>query len=138
MKNRLFQIIIAVIFLLPMSVYGQQWKIMKIGIEPLDSNAGFIPRNAYLMSKDTVISKVPIFNNEATFYVPDEIDEGNTYIVIKQEDQSIFRVLIKDLKRCDKHINTSRLGLFLLDESVLAEYSIAWVISRHTAQVSRV
>lgn len=127
-KNRLFFIIVALILLSPLSLLAQHGKMVRIGIEPLDCNWDFVPKNAYLMTQDTIVSKVPVYENRATFYVADGIDDGKTYVVIKENDQQCYRILMKWLAQSVNTVRTAHLKISLLEEIRLAEHG-KWISS---------
>lgn len=121
MKARLFLCFFLLVLLSPITAVSQQVRVMRIKVIPSEEKRVLNYRSVYLMTKDTILQKVPLFNNEATFYFKNDVDENKTYVVLRQNKECIFRIKLKDLIQDGRCFQLLETEVSLVEDNTISE-----------------
>ena len=117
-------LIVFLIFILPFSAFSQQVRIIKICVTSLENNNVQMPKSAYLTTQDTILEKVPFFNNEAVFYLNDKVNENETYLIIKHDINCFYRIKLKNLLLDEGCFQLPKAIISLIEDNTMAEKEI--------------
>ena len=121
MKARKLLWTFLLVLLSSITAVSQQVRVLRIKAIPSKEQHVLNFRSAYLMAQDTILQKVPIFNNEATFYFKNDVDESKTYVVFRQNKECIYRIKLKDLVRNDRCFQLLKTEVSLVKDNTMPE-----------------